>query len=463
MKNYNSTHNNGFEKQVQQKMEELKFTPSDILWQKIEAGLDKKNKPRPLVFIFILLSLILTSAIYFLYKNSVSRSYMQTLSQNPSIQIFEKTGILTPVNAALSTNSSVTKNNSPLSYFIQPETGLTGNISLNKQEDISITKENTEKQVITIPARTKIKIYRSGEDASIVNEQVQEEPDKKINIVTDAEATSLTPDSLFIVAEKEKKNLPITLKEATHPDNSDTLIKNRKTEKGWEWKIMLAPGISNAKNTFLTNTILNILNTNPTAQPSTVSGGFYKKPSSSWSFKAGISLQKKISKKWSLGIGLQYAYLSSIIKVGKKVDSAVVFQFGNMLVSANHFYRNGTMDAYKNNYHFIEMPLLLQYNVFKNAKLPVYIEGGGTLAYLAGSNALIYERRHNSYVSAKSTFNKWIFSLHAGAGIRLAQKSKLPFSIGYSLNYSLNSILKKPFNNHYLINSSLQLQFPFKK
>ena len=45
--------NSDFEKQMQQKMEELRFTPDDAVWEKVEAGLPKKKKNRRFVF-FIL-------------------------------------------------------------------------------------------------------------------------------------------------------------------------------------------------------------------------------------------------------------------------------------------------------------------------------------------------------------------------------------------------------------------------
>jgi len=44
-----------FEKQVQQKMEELSFSPSDAVWLKVDAEINRKRKRRG-VFFWLLFS-----------------------------------------------------------------------------------------------------------------------------------------------------------------------------------------------------------------------------------------------------------------------------------------------------------------------------------------------------------------------------------------------------------------------
>ena len=49
---------NEFEKQVQQKMEELKLVPSDPVWEKVEMRIRKKKDRRRVIFWFPLFALV---------------------------------------------------------------------------------------------------------------------------------------------------------------------------------------------------------------------------------------------------------------------------------------------------------------------------------------------------------------------------------------------------------------------
>ena len=74
---------NEFEKQVQQKMEELQLHPSESVWQHIAAHITKK-KQRRVVWIFFLLLLALLFAGYWLMDplNNSNQNHQNKLSQN---------------------------------------------------------------------------------------------------------------------------------------------------------------------------------------------------------------------------------------------------------------------------------------------------------------------------------------------------------------------------------------------
>jgi hypothetical protein len=52
-----------FEKQVQQKMEELKLSPADAVWEKVAAGLPAEKKPRRWVFFILFFAGLLTASL----------------------------------------------------------------------------------------------------------------------------------------------------------------------------------------------------------------------------------------------------------------------------------------------------------------------------------------------------------------------------------------------------------------
>src|SRR4029079_3202548 len=60
---------NRFEKQVQQKMDDLKIHPSDAVWEKIEARIQKTKRPFRGLFLLIFLCVLLTGS-YLLWNTS---------------------------------------------------------------------------------------------------------------------------------------------------------------------------------------------------------------------------------------------------------------------------------------------------------------------------------------------------------------------------------------------------------
>jgi hypothetical protein len=61
---------NNFEKNVQQKLDELKIAPSDSVWTNVEKRIGKKDKDRKLVFILFFLILFLLTGGYFLFNST---------------------------------------------------------------------------------------------------------------------------------------------------------------------------------------------------------------------------------------------------------------------------------------------------------------------------------------------------------------------------------------------------------
>ena len=59
---------NKFEKQVQQKMDELKIHPSDSVWEKIEARIGKRKRPNRGLFLFLLFFCVFLIGGYLLWN-----------------------------------------------------------------------------------------------------------------------------------------------------------------------------------------------------------------------------------------------------------------------------------------------------------------------------------------------------------------------------------------------------------
>ena len=168
--------------------------------------------------------------------------------------------------------------------------------------------------------------------------------------------------------------------------------------------------------------------TTPVAAPSTIDPGF--------GFVLGAFLQKNISPNMSLLFGLNYKRYSSSMMIGGRVDSSFLSNMNSGRVS----YRSGSSTEYKNNFHFLELPVALQFRVTKQNKLPVYIYSGLTIAQLIGSNALQFTAQPGSYYSDNDLFNKTQVNVSAGILFSLSRRAKNPFLLGPDLNFSLSEM-----------------------
>ena len=71
--------NSEFEKNIQQKMEELKLAPADAVWQKVEAELPKEKKRRWIVFLLLFAGLAAGS---FLFMNQYKSGDKKAATDN---------------------------------------------------------------------------------------------------------------------------------------------------------------------------------------------------------------------------------------------------------------------------------------------------------------------------------------------------------------------------------------------
>ena len=160
---------NEFEKQVQQKMDELKFVPSAAVWQEVEKQI-KERKKRRLPFLWLLLLGVLLGGATWLYtvKNTgepsdkqssagtavadtaISGGYKNTLPPTAAITSAKQDGISLP--AAVSSGKKQTK-----------ETGNTTNTGKTANEVLT-TEENTNPAPVALTAKrnTVTKIYNKA-------------------------------------------------------------------------------------------------------------------------------------------------------------------------------------------------------------------------------------------------------------------------------------------------------------
>src|SRR6185312_13421688 len=122
-------------------------------------------------------------------------------------------------------------------------------------------------------------------------------------------------------------------------------------------------------------------------------------------------IEKNISARSKIALGLSYKYYSLINEVGKKVDSLLSpsAQYFSVSNSYNSF---TSSHAYRNNFHYLEVPVSFELQLNKNKKLPLSWQAGVDVSELIGSNALQFEASPGIYYNDNSMFNKTEFGLH---------------------------------------------------
>ena len=130
------------------------------------------------------------------------------------------------------------------------------------------------------------------------------------------------------------------------------------------------------------------------------------------SFSGGVYLQKAIASRWTFNTGMQLHYYSSRITIGQQVNSYVqasasfVNPAALSTVPSAAVYSAGDHEVYTNRYYFLELPLNMQWRVNQSHLLPLFLEGGLTVARLMSANALLYDSQTGVYSKQGNDINK---------------------------------------------------------
>ena len=176
------------------------------------------------------------------------------------------------------------------------------------------------------------------------------------------------------------------------------------------------------------------------------------------SFSAGAFVQKALTRKLSLSVGLNYHYYSTEIHIGTKFDS-VTSSNGPAAAQplTKSYYRSGSSDAYINQYHFLELPVQLQLQLNNNKKWQLYWQAGASLSQLLGSNALHYSTITNVYFADNSLLGKTQVGISTALLAGFVYHKAL-IRVGPQLQYGITDVLKNnKSNSQHLLFGGLQL------
>ncbi|HEV2831177.1 MAG TPA: hypothetical protein VGW31_04290, partial [Hanamia sp.] len=304
---------NNFEKIIQQKLDELKMNPSDFAWTNIEKRIGKKHKDRKVIFILFFLILFLLSGGYWLLNFSKNNQQQNQL-----------------VNKDVKKNSnlsSIIKNDSSLNSSL-----ISSVITPQKADEVSVTAKKSKAS-----PKAQFTISKDENDIDRINQNPKKMlPDEstnkeRINNVENEIANAdlkdtnfqnkISGDSLSNKLKPEEIKKEIVLKN----DSSVKKYPEHRQRSNWVLGITFSVGKSMMVHDPLgfDKSSSDYFQSSPNSGVGSGSGG---NPSSftpsemknSFAFIAGAFIEKNISVKSKLAVGISYKYFSSTNKVGSQ-------------------------------------------------------------------------------------------------------------------------------------------------
>jgi hypothetical protein len=195
-----------------------------------------------------------------------------------------------------------------------------------------------------------------------------------------------------------------------------------------------------------------------------------------FAFSAGVFVQRTLSPRFKLSVGLEYSYMSVNTQVGKKEDNPITVNIGSSMGAVvPYYYKNpgyysSTLQGaaqdeyfsqkYRYRFQYIEVPVMANWQINKGRRMPPLVfEGGFSVARLLSVNALHYEGIKGVYYNDNNLFNKTQFNFVTGLSVAVLQRSKHPLWIGPNLRYALNGLVKKEVSNgQYLWSTGISIK-----
>ena len=429
-------HENRFEKQVREKMDQLQFDPLEAVWTSVDLEINKdKKRRRPMFWLFFFSGIALVSGAYFFGHNrdnpvSINKTRQNTNDQKLPAQrgsVSRNEKLIGRSNADHLSNSDHLSNANHV--------GNTAQVGVQFNKPL---KAASAKQVNSSRQRTHLNEEHISDETANEgmpdNHQVLE-PSKLFpagDQGNNKDSSSVKKTEYFSEAEKKKTDTVAETHLATEKK------KQTKSHK-WQLGFDATGGFSKIQQSLFKSG-----GTNPSyssySPGGLITGAGYGPPSeitAGFSFGAGVFVKKNLSKRFSFSAGLDYQYYSTKIRTGDHFAPSS----GSY---ANSYYVPGNLHGYTNRYRFITMPLSISFQLNKSRRLPVSLIQTASISYLLNSHVLYYDPTANIYYKNNQALNK--------TQVRMATAILVGFpfqhsamAIGPQIQYGLTGLLKKGY------------------
>jgi hypothetical protein len=436
-----------FEKQVQEKMEDLSLRPSAPVWQKVESEIRRKKEKRRVIIWALPLVLLCGTAVWWFNSPSIgthsnkvadvttnSYSKERKLQENTDLPVSSETndiklmtdrGTKAPTNKFNADLIERTKQNIEQAKRRLAYKAYNKNASTQFQQRITKNKNNV---ALYTP------VPEENNYNAIAGNKRELTPDTKSILFNDSKLTLKSTDTIA-----NKENPQIT-EETSAADIIQTKKRAEKNNK-WSWKLQGSYGSSTVKTGLIEGQTRALGNT--FASPMVVGNGISyppaSKPQNAGSFSIGIHANKTLNSRFSLFTGLQYTYFSTNILVGETMSRNAAFQ-ANFTQASSRYIGTGQSRTYKNKYHFIDIPFGLDWKPLK--RIPLQMQTGITVSRLVNTDALLYDQSTGVYYLDKDAIEKSQIHLFSNLSYQIWKNKKLNLYAGPYMRYGLTGLEK---------------------
>jgi hypothetical protein len=474
-------HDPKFEKEVQQKMGELEFSPSESVWANIEKAVNKRRTRRglPLFWRFALPGLLLLAGggYYFFREGSTPVTPAAPVAETAATHPIGE-----PRKAAESTGTSASAGTpaSTEAHPVTPQPHVTSTGGSHEGVATAATLAAAGTGTSRTHSRDRFaataerqgyttKIQRAGRSAGSDDKTAVDPVDpvesQSNDRLTDA-AGNRAPGSQQVIFSFTPGLADLTVhsgaiyagKLSVKSKESSAVKTLQSSRRPWEAAFSGGAGISSLHQTQVSNYSLPSYSPASTTATRSVTSNaarpdkqYVSTVSPGASFWVGVLAQKPLSARWNLSVGLDLRYYSTRVRVGQQVTNYVPAAATLLTSSAvapiqsYPYFSTGNEQAYTNRYYFLELPVAIEWKINHSHLLPLFWDGGFSVSYLMGSSAVYYNTHSGVYFKDGGVANRTQFNLSTALmvglpfhGIRIQAGPQVQYGLTPLLNTQLS-------------------------
>jgi hypothetical protein len=468
---------NTFENKLGERMGGFKYTPSDIVWHKLENDLRKRKKRRWAIIWFFSGLAVLTTGLFFLAQMTIpspgssfiadtgkivnkenrigTRNNDKNLSVpgSDSAKVYMQIRQSPPIGPEISEKSENTK----VVGTLKNETAA---VDHQKKKDKSTDFILTKRKEGQHGRYIEFNISKSAGDQQKEKVTAEKNNDltKDITALKHSKSLNLTEEStLQELAEKDSSYQGVAIKEdvsvmllqapeiiRSSVDTATVLQKQQHTAANkfpLTFGARLETGRSaNNESAFTLAKSADLQSVPASGGPSSFSYPYSQDPAFGWSL--GMWLKKPVSQRVSFLIGIAYQQYQTQTAVGAQGQGAFVFNNGVGDSVISRYYVQGNLDTYENRFHMFSIPVEMNLQLNKGKRLPFSWQLGLSPGWIISSNALLNDTSGILY-SDNHMLQHFQLGLLTGFSFRLWNKAVHPLELGpvfrYMVTPSFNS------------------------
>ena len=447
---------NEFEKVVQQKMDGLKLTPGNAIWENVAAKISaQKSRRRPAILTLVLLCCLLAATMV---VTDLRQTYFSApgdiATANLPVKITSDTGnsnIITSVEKNIRVEKTGRGDSNAIKkmpaskdqYYTTQQTLKESDVAselplaLNKKQQAPVKKTHEA-------TGSKLFQTQAGEMEETAGESSNNKENVPLKPLEEIDYDTLATEAKNIISTDSVSQATAIKKLTTRPVSDTSIAVKKQHEnkqvKKWQLGIVFTAGQASTASGYLASSAgssyADLIFSSPSYTASNNQSGQIINSSYSPSkikpaagFTVGISATRKLSTKTNFVAALTYKLFTTSKLTG-----------GDSLANGSVFYAVGSTNSYRNSFHFIEVPFTLQTQFARIKSKLVLLEAGVTFSQLISSNALQYDISRNKYYVDNQLLNKTIIGFSAALSVNLLDKNKPALLVGPQFYYSLTSV-----------------------